>query len=738
MEIRVVDLNIVGMSCSSCVATIERTLNSIPGVSATVNFATESAHATIPENVEAADLISAIEGSGYRASLVSLTGNYLLSAPNMGWRLTLAIIFALPTISIAMISTLHKSIDENINNLLDKVNILHPTYSPWGWLAIALSVPVVFIAGWPIHRVGIRNLRHPQMDTLISLGTLVAFSWSVYVNATGNGEIYVEVAAGVMLFILLGRFLEARAKQRAGDAIRTLLALGTQELLILRNGEEVLAPISHLQIGDLFIARPGQSIATDGVIVEGRSLVDSSLVTGESLPRAVGPGDQVVGATLNQDGRLVIRAEQVGAQTQLARITRAVIQAQSEKAPLAKMADRISAIFVPVIIALSLITFLAWYFSGASLSQSIVPAITLLVIACPCALGLATPIAFLVASGRGAQLGIIISSPAVLEDTREIDVVLLDKTGTVTNGEIDILAAAYFDCDKDLALTIIAALENQSEHVIGQSLVKYAFKNGADKSALASVSDFLATPGRGVAGRIEIDGNLYTALVGSPAAVSYGTAPFNKDLNEILTTAEAAGKSAVLLAWNGQVRAVFTIGDSIKIDSAQAIAKFQKMGIAPWLLSGDSMQAANTIAKEAKIPLENIRAALLPEQKVMVVKELQAKGHHVLMIGDGVNDAAALASADLSMAMGTGTDSAIAVADITLVKPDLTTAITALKLSQKSLRIIKGNLAWAFTYNVIGIPIAATGLLSPMYAGAAMALSSIFVVSNSLRLRRFK
>ena len=576
------------------------------------------------------------------------------------------------------------------------------------------------------------------MDTLISLGTLVAFSWSVYVNATGNGDLYVEVAAGVMLFILIGRFLEARAKQRAGDAIRALLALGAQEVSILRNGEEVLAPISHLQIGDLFIARPGQAIATDGVIVEGTSSVDASLVTGESLPQAVGPGDKVIGATLNQDGRLVIRAEQVGSQTQLARITRSVIQAQGEKAPLARMADRISAIFVPVIIALSVITFLSWYFSGASLSEAISPAITLLVIACPCALGLATPIAFLVASGRGAQLGIIISSPAVLEDTREIDLVVLDKTGTVTTGDIDILTAEYFDCDKKLALTIIAALENQSEHVIGQSLVKYAINNGADKSAVVSVSDFLATPGRGIAGRVEIEGVKYTALVGSPSAISYGTAPFTKAISEILNSATVAGKSSILLAWDGQTRAIFTIGDSIKVDSAPAIAKFKKFGITPWLISGDSEQAAQTIAKEADIAIENVRAAVLPDQKVAAIKELQDKGHHVLMIGDGVNDAAALASANLSMAMGTGTDTAIAVADITLVRSDLTSAITALKLSRKTLRIIKGNLAWAFAYNAIGIPIAAAGLLSPMYAGAAMALSSIFVVTNSLRLRNFK
>ncbi len=738
MDVRTVDLKIEGMTCSSCVATLERALNSIPGVSANINFVTESAHATIPENVDAAQLINAIESSGYRASILSLTGNDLLAAPNMGWRLTLAIFFAIPTIVIAIVSALHKSIDENINLVLDNLNILHPTYAPWGWLAIALSIPVVFIAGWPIHRVGLRNLRHPQMDTLISLGTLVAFSWSVYVNATGNGEIYVEVAAGVMLFILIGRFLEARAKQRAGDAIRTLLDLGTQEVSILRNGEEVLAPISHLQIGDLFIARPGQAIATDGVIVEGSSSVDTSLVTGESLPQSVGPGNKVIGATLNQDGRLVIRAEQVGAETQLARITRSVIQAQGEKAPLARMADRISAIFVPVIIALSLITFLSWYFSGSSLSEAIGPAITLLVIACPCALGLATPIAFLVASGRGAQLGIIISSPAVLEDTREIDLVVLDKTGTVTTGEIDILAAEYFDCDKNLALTIIAALENNSEHVIGESLVKYALSNGANKSALASVSDFLATPGRGIAGRVEIEGIKYTALVGSPSAISYGTAPFTKAISEVLTSVTVAGKSPILLAWDGQTRAIFTIGDSIKVDSAPAIAKFRKFGITPWLISGDSLQAANTIANEAGIAAENVRAAVLPDQKVAAIKELQDQGHHVLMIGDGVNDAAALASADLSMAMGTGTDTAIAVADITLVRSDLTSAITALKLSRKTLRIIKGNLAWAFAYNAIGIPIAAAGLLSPMYAGAAMALSSIFVVTNSLRLRKFK
>lgn len=736
MDVREINLKLNGMTCSSCVASIEGALNKMPGVTATVNFATETAHVVAPELVEVTDLIGAVSSVGYQAELLSTANNQFLETPALGWRLVLAIFFAIPTIIISMVMSLHDPINNLINSLLDSLNILRPISEPWGWLAIALSVPVVFIAGWPIHRVGFRSLRRANMDTLISIGTLSAFIWSCYAHASQSGAIYVEVAAGVMLFILFGRYLETRSKIRAGAALRALLKLGAKEVSILRNGEEILAPIDHLIVGDLFMVRPGQAIATDGVVIEGESEIDLSLITGESLPISVAPGARVIGATINMNGSLVVRAERVGAQTELARITRMVVHAQGEKAPIARLADRIASIFVPSIIALAILTFIVWMIATRDLTNSIAPAITLLVIACPCALGLATPIAFLVASGRGAQLGIILRTPAVLEQTHkggnQSPVLLLDKTGTVTTGKIEIVNVETFGIERSLLLAIAGTIENQSEHPVARGVVALA---KSEKCNFGLISEFESHPGRGVAGRAEISGKSYLGLIGSPEAIAYGTAGYSPEILAKINEIKGRGRSPIVVSLDGIARALLEVGDEIKEDSRKAIEDFAELGFESVLVTGDSDRAAAHIAKVAGI--SSYKAHVLPEDKVRIVEEYQSTGHRVIMIGDGVNDAAALAKADVSMAMGTGTDSAIAVADITLIRPSLSAAVDSINLSQKTLRIIKENLGWAFIYNIIGIPIAASGNLNPMYAGGAMALSSLLVVTNSLRLRKF-
>ncbi len=748
MDVREVDLKLTGMTCSSCVATIEGALNKMSGVSANVNFATETAHITAPETVSIGDLIGAVTNVGYQAEVLSSTNNQFLETPALGWRLIMAILFAIPTIIISMIMSIHQPINDAMNSILDTWNILRPTSEPWGWLAIALSAPVVFIAGSSIHRVGFRSLPRANMDTLISIGTLAAFGWSCYAHATQTGAIYVEVAAGVMLFILFGRFLETRSKIRAGAALRSLLELGAKEVTILRGGEEIHAPIEHLNVGDLFMVRPGQSFATDGVVVEGESDVDLALITGESLPVHIAPGSRVIGATINMNGSVIVRAERVGAQTELARITKMVVQAQGEKAPIARLADRIAAIFVPAIVALALITFFAWLTLTGDLTRSVAPAITLLVIACPCALGLATPIAFLVASGRGAQIGIILRTPAVLEQTQkkkqtsrtsstsskhQNPVLLLDKTGTVTTGRIEIIEVTTFGIERSLLLAIAGTIENQSEHPVARSIVDLAKQ---EKCNFGLISEFESHPGRGVAGRVEIAGRSYLGLIGSPQAIAYGTAGYAPEILHKIHEITDRGRSPIVLSLDGTARGLFEIGDQIKSDSAAAIADFTRLGFESILVTGDSPQAAAHIAHAAGI--KNYRAHVLPEDKVSIVREFQGAGRQVMMIGDGVNDAAALATADISMAMGTGTDSAIAVADITLIRSTLGAAVDSIRLSRKTLRIIKENLGWAFVYNIIGIPIAASGNLNPMYAGGAMALSSLLVVTNSLRLRRFR
>ncbi len=738
-------LRLGGMTCSSCVATIERTLNAIPGVSATVNFASETAHVMAPAEMSPKRLINAIKSVGYTASQIADPSQVALRSKKSATALFFAFLFTAPVLAISMISSWHPAIDRWILVQLDTFNLLHPKYSPTAWLVIGLSAPVVLIIAFPIHRAGVRNVFHPTMDTLIALGSLTAFGWSIYANITGNGDVYAEVAATIILFVVAGRFLESRAKRRASNALSTLLALGSREVTVIREGEFVLIPIDHLAVGDHFIAKPGERIASDGVVLSGESAVDNSLLTGESKPVDVTPGALVIGSSLNRNGRLVIRATRVGSDTELARITAMVVTAQGTKAPIQRMADRISAVFVPVVTLIAIATFLAWHYNGHSLTQSISSAIAVLVIACPCALGLATPVALLVASGRGAQRGIVIREPRVLEIARKIDSVVLDKTGTLTNGTMTLanslvvpLAGAILGPNfkdilrEDVILSSALSIELQSDHPVATAIATSISAKGIKP---AEVTSFSSTPGSGSAGRVNLGIQSPVVLIGSPVAVAHATTPFHQDLTHEIFKAQEKGLTVSVLAWDGVALAMFAVGDEIKADAKQTITKLKEHGIDPWLVTGDSSQVAIAVAREVGIDINHVVSGALPQDKVEKVKELQAKGHRVLMIGDGVNDAAALASADLSIAMGTGTDTAIATADIVVMRRDLGSVIGALNLSSKTLRIIRGNLAWAFLYNVIGIPVAAFGALQPMYAAGAMAFSSLFVVTNSLRIK---
>ena len=740
-----ITLRLGGMTCSSCVATIERTLNAIPGVRATVNFASETAHVMAPAEVNPKQLISAIKSAGYTATQIADPNQVALRSKNSATALFFAFLFTAPVLAISMISSWHPVIDRWILAQLDTFNLLHPKYSPTAWLVIGLSAPVVLIVAFPIHRAGIRNVIHPTMDTLITLGSLTAFGWSIYANITGNGDVYAEVAATIILFVVAGRFLESRAKRRASNALSTLLALGSKEVTVIREGELVLIPIDHLNIGDHFVAKPGERIATDGVVISGESAVDNSLLTGESKPVDVNPGAFVIGSSLNRNGRLVIRATRIGADTELARITAMVVTAQGTKAPIQRLADRISAVFVPVVTLIAIATFLVWHYNGHSLTQSISSAIAVLVIACPCALGLATPVALLVASGRGAQRGIVIREPRVLEAARKIDSVILDKTGTLTNGTMTLAhshvvpaAGAILGPEfkeilrEDLILSSALSIELHSDHPVATAIATSISGKGIKPT---DVTSFSSTPGSGSAGRVDLETQSPVVLIGSPVAVAHATTPFHQELTHEIFLAQEKGLTVSVLAWDGVALAMFAVGDEIKADAKTTIAKLKDHGIEPWLVTGDSSQVAISVAREVGIAIDHVVSGALPQDKVEKVKALQAKGHRVLMIGDGVNDAAALATADLSIAMGTGTDTAMATADIVVMRKDLGSVIDALNLSSKTLRIIRGNLAWAFLYNVIGIPVAALGALRPMYAAGAMAFSSLFVVTNSLRIK---
>ena len=738
-------LSIEGMTCSSCVNTVEKALNSIEGVSATVNFATETAHILAPAEMDAKGFIKIVEKAGYSAKLITDAQSITLHSKKSARALFFASIFAIPAVAISMVMSWHHQIDMWIHEALDYFALAHPLYSPTAWAVIALSAPVVVFVAYPIHKAALRNLFHPTMDNLISMGSLAAFGWSIYANSTGVGDVYTEVAAGVIFFVILGRYLETRAKAKASNALSSLLALGSKDVTIIRGGFPLIVSIDQLQIGDEFEVRPGDRIATDGVVVSGESSVDNSMLTGESKPINVGPGSQVIGASFNHNGRLIVRATRIGSDTELARITSMVITAQGTKAPIQRLADRISAVFVPIVTVLAIGTFAGWYFTGSSLTKSISIAITVLVIACPCALGLATPVALLVASGRGALRGIVIRQPRTLEVARKVDTVLFDKTGTLTEGVMNVQQSTIsLDAGKTLGASFASilteknilasalAIESLDSHPVASSISKYTQSNGAIKG---EVSDFSVTPGAGAAGRVRIADLSPVVLIGSPAAVAHSATAFHPSIKSAIEQGEADGFTVAVLAWDGVALAVFAVGDQLKDNAAQTVTSLRARGITPWLVTGDSTQVAANVASAVGIDSAYVVSHATPETKLEIVQRLKSEGRTVLMIGDGINDAAALTAADLSMAMGTGTDTAINSADITLMQTGLNNVIEALKLSTKTIKLIRLNMGWALIYNVIGLPIAAAGLLTPLYAAAAMAASSVLVVTNSLRIK---
>ena len=741
--------SVSGMTCSSCVNTIERTLNEIPGVKASVNFASETVHILAPADISNEKIIKAIKSAGYSATLLTDQADPALHRKGAARALFFAALFAIPSIFIMGSNNLHDFINETLLNAFNNYGLPLPPHADHlfvSWFSLALTTPLIFIVAFPIHRAAIRNIFHPTMDTLISLGSLSAYSWSIYATYNNVGDVYTEVAAGVLLFVILGRYLESRAKRSASSALSTLLALGEKEVSVLRNGTEVLIPISHLQVGDEFIVKPGARIATDGIVISGTSSVNNSMMTGESVPVEVSPGMNVIGSALNNNGRLIVRATRIGSDTELARITSMVVTAQGSKAPIQALADKIAAVFVPVVTVLAIATFAYWfYLADKTLTFSISTAITVLVIACPCALGLATPVALLVASGRGALRGIVIRQPRVLEASRQIDVAIFDKTGTLTDGVMKVQdavipASAHKVLGASFAqhlterniLSSALALESQSDHPVAQAISSYCISRGA---AQLPVTDLTQTPGIGIAGRVNIEGKSPVVIIGSPESIAHSTVAFDSQIAAAVADAHAHSRAIAVLAWDGVAIATFAAADSIKSDAAETITELQARGIDSWLVTGDNAESAALVASKVGIKAENVIAAASPEDKLAKISALQSAGKKVAMIGDGVNDAAALAQSNLSLAMGTGTDTAISTADITLMRPQMMAIIDALSLAKTTLKTIKVNLGWAFTYNVIGIPIAALGLMSPVYAAAAMALSSLLVVTNSLRIR---
>ncbi|NEB62373.1 cadmium-translocating P-type ATPase [Streptomyces diastaticus] len=737
-----VELLIGGMTCASCAARVEKKLNRMDGVTATVNYATEKARISHPATTEVADLIATVVKTGYTAeepapppepadgpaTARGHDGNGGDDDPELSAlrrRLTVSVLLAAPVVLLAMVPALQ--------------------FDNWQWLSLTLAAPVVVWGGLPFHRAAWTGVRHgaATMDTLVSLGTLAAFGWSLWAlffgdagmpgmrhgfdltvsRADGASAIYLEAAAGVTAFLLLGRWLEARAKRRAGAALRALMELGAKDVAVLRDGGEVRIPVARLAVGDRFVVRPGEKIATDGTVTEGASAVDTSLLTGESVPVDVAVGDAVTGATVNAGGRLVVEATRVGADTRLARMAKLVEDAQSGKARVQRLADRISGVFVPVVLLIAVATFGGWLGATGDTVAAFTAAVAVLIIACPCALGLATPTALLVGTGRGAQLGILIKGPEVLESTRRVDTVVLDKTGTVTTGRMTLHEVyAAEGTDEEELLRLAGAVEHASEHPVARAVAA-----GAEErlGALPGVEDFENVPGRGVrarvAGREVAVGRLYDGLPPDVAAAR--------------DEAERRGRTAVVVGWDGEARGVVAVADAVKETSAEAVTRLRRLGLTPVLLTGDNRRVAESVA--AAVGIDEVIAEVLPEEKAAVVERLRAEGRTVAMVGDGVNDAAALATADLGLALGTGTDAAIEAGDLTLVRGDLRVAADAIRLSRRTLSTIKGNLVWAFGYNVAALPLAAAGLLNPMIAGAAMAFSSVFVVTNSLRLRAF-
>ncbi|MFJ2543795.1 heavy metal translocating P-type ATPase [Microbacterium sp. NPDC087589] len=738
-----VELEIGGMTCASCAMRIEKKLNKLEGVVATVNYATEKAKVTMPEGYDPDALIAEVEKTGYSASIPAPKG-----AKNDAWpageadsdlelrslrhRLIGAVVLTVPVIAMAMIPALQ--------------------FTYWQWASLALAAPVIVWGAWPFHRAAWMNLRHgtATMDTLISMGTSAAFLWSLYAlffgtagmpgmthpfefalaPSDGAANIYLEVGAGVTMFILAGRYFEKRSKKQAGAALRALLELGAKEVAVLRGGVETKIPLEDLQVGDEFVVRPGEKIATDGVVVSGTSAVDASMLTGEAVPVEVADGDTVTGATTNVGGRLVVRATRIGSDTQLAQMAQLVEDAQTGKAEVQRLADRISGVFVPIVIVIAVVALGGWLVAGFPATAAFTAAVAVLVIACPCALGLATPTALLVGTGRGAQMGVLIKGPEVLESTRRIDTVLLDKTGTVTTGRMTLVDVVVEPgTDRAELLRLAGALEDASEHPIAQAIAKGATQ---EVGVLPTPEDFANIEGKGVQGIV--DG--HAVLVGRDSLLAEWSQLLSPELAETKARAEGEGKTVVAVGWDGQARGILIVADTVKPSSAEAIARFRAIGLTPILLTGDNDAVARRIA--AEVGIEEVIAEVLPKDKVDVVTRLQREGKTVAMIGDGVNDAPALAQADLGIAMGTGADVAVEASDITLVRGDLRSAVDAIRLSRKTLGTIKTNLFWAFAYNVAAIPVAALGMLNPMLAGAAMALSSVFVVGNSLRLRGFR
>jgi Cu+-exporting ATPase len=723
------ELDITGMTCASCANRIERKLNKLPGVHATVNYATEKATVEHPADVSSTDLIATVEAAGYAASVRGPASppaaDPEAEADALRVRLVVATVLTVPVVVLGMVPALR--------------------FGSWEWVSLALATPVVLWAGWPFHRAAAVNARHgaTTMDTLVSLGVGAAYVWSLVALFLG-GELYLEAATVVTTFLLAGRWLEQRSKRRAGAALRALMSLGAQQVTVLRNGVEESEPAERLAVGDVFVVRPGEKIATDGVVERGTSAVDASMLTGEPVPVEVGPGSDVVGATVNAGGRLVVRATRIGADTQLAQMARLVEAAQSGKAQVQRLADRVSAVFVPVVLVLAALTLAGWLVAGGSASDAFTAAVAVLIIACPCALGLATPTALMVGTGRGAQLGILIKGPEVLESTRRIDTVVLDKTGTVTTGRmtlVDVVAASGTSVEE--VRRMAAAVEVGSEHPVGRAIVAGACADasdgavadpagGAASGGLLEVEQFANLEGLGVTGLVEGT----PVLVGRPKLLAERGIVLPPELLDAVEAAEARGRTAVTVAWDGRARGVLAVSDTVKPTSAEAVRLLRGLGLTPVLLTGDHERAARAVA--AEVGIERVVAGVHPAGKVDVVAGLQAEGRVVAMVGDGVNDAAALAQADLGLALGTGTDVAIEASDLTLVRGDLRVAADAVRLARRTLATIRGNLFWAFAYNVAALPLAAAGLLDPMLAGAAMALSSVFVVSNSLRLRSFR
>ncbi|MEU3060607.1 heavy metal translocating P-type ATPase [Streptomyces subrutilus] len=740
-----VELAIGGMTCASCAARIEKKLNRMDGVEATVNYATEKARVTFDADISVAELIATVEATGYsaREPVRAPAGG----PPDTGdggaddgqdelrplrQRLLTAVALAVPVIAMAMVPALQ--------------------IEYWQWLSLTLAAPVVTYAAWPFHRAAWTNARHgaATMDTLVSVGTTAAFLWSLWAlffgtagtpgmthpfeftiaRSDGAGNIYLEAAAGVTAFILAGRYFEARSKRKAGAALRALMELGAKEVTVLRGDREVVLPMSELRVGDRFLVRPGEKIATDGTVVEGSSAVDASMLTGESVPVEVAVGGSVTGATLNAGGRLVVEATRVGSDTRLARMAQLVEDAQNGKAAAQRLADRISAVFVPVVIGLALATLGFWLGSGSGLTAAFTAAVAVLIIACPCALGLATPTALMVGTGRGAQLGILIKGPEVLETTRKVDTIVLDKTGTVTTGRMTLLAVhTAEDTDEAEVLRLAGALEHASEHPVARAVAAGA---AARVGTLPTPEDFANVPGLGVQGIV--DG--HAVLVGRAKLLAAWSIDLPAPLRRAGAEAQAAGRTAIAVAWDGRARALLEVADAVKDTSADAVVQLRALGLTPILLTGDNEAVARAVA--AEVGIDEVIAEVMPQDKVDVIERLQGEGRSVAMVGDGVNDAAALARADLGLAMGTGTDAAIEAADLTLVRGDLRAAADAIRLARKTLGTIRSNLFWAFAYNVAALPLAAAGLLNPMIAGAAMAFSSVFVVGNSLRLRGFR